>query len=183
MGSIHPVEGKPPQPNFSLHTLAGTSEHPDSRVLGNHEESPWVHAISSNYINSGELHIQSLQLSTNILLYDCKQPSQWFRSKDHGHGRVWTHLLGLNSSKDAIQADIASLFQMNSLWDYSMSFSSGNGMCNARWWESKACSIRSGFRRDPRPTLQTWVKSHRSEERRVGKECSEPCRSRWSPYH
>ena len=23
----------------------------------------------------------------------------------------------------------------------------------------------------------------RSEERRVGKECSEPCRSRWSPYH
>ena len=24
---------------------------------------------------------------------------------------------------------------------------------------------------------------HRSEERRVGKECSLPCRSRWSPYH
>ena len=24
---------------------------------------------------------------------------------------------------------------------------------------------------------------HRSEERRVGIECSEPCRSRWSPYH
>ena len=27
-----------------------------------------------------------------------------------------------------------------------------------------------------------WLKE-RSEERRVGKECSEPCRSRWSPYH
>ena len=26
-------------------------------------------------------------------------------------------------------------------------------------------------------------KMMRSEERRVGKECSEPCRSRWSPYH
>ena len=26
-------------------------------------------------------------------------------------------------------------------------------------------------------------KQSRSEERRVGKECSEPCRSRWSPYH
>ena len=26
----------------------------------------------------------------------------------------------------------------------------------------------------------TW---DRSEERRVGKECSSPCRSRWSPYH
>ena len=25
--------------------------------------------------------------------------------------------------------------------------------------------------------------SVRSEERRVGKECSELCRSRWSPYH
>ena len=25
--------------------------------------------------------------------------------------------------------------------------------------------------------------TERSEERRVGKECSEPCRSRWSPYH
>ena len=25
--------------------------------------------------------------------------------------------------------------------------------------------------------------SDRSEERRVGKECIEPCRSRWSPYH
>ena len=32
-----------------------------------------------------------------------------------------------------------------------------------------------------------WTKKieyeQRSEERRVGKECSEPCRSRWSPYH
>ena len=28
------------------------------------------------------------------------------------------------------------------------------------------------------------VRKHsRSEERRVGKECSLPCRSRWSPYH
>ena len=42
--------------------------------------------------------------------------------------------------------------------------------------------------------LANWVKTQggsqtvaisydRSEERRVGKECSEPCRSRWSPYH
>ena len=27
------------------------------------------------------------------------------------------------------------------------------------------------------------IPDDRSEERRVGKECSEPCRSRWSPYH
>ena len=27
------------------------------------------------------------------------------------------------------------------------------------------------------------LRAGRSEERRVGKECSSPCRSRWSPYH
>src|SRR3546814_14748071 len=27
------------------------------------------------------------------------------------------------------------------------------------------------------------VEVHRSEERRVGKECGSTCRSRWSPYH
>src|SRR3546814_15304615 len=27
------------------------------------------------------------------------------------------------------------------------------------------------------------VRTHRSEERRVGKECVSTCRSRWSPYH
>ena len=30
--------------------------------------------------------------------------------------------------------------------------------------------------------IQT-AKKHRSEERRVGKECLRLCRSRWSPYH
>ena len=29
----------------------------------------------------------------------------------------------------------------------------------------------------------TFAHDQRSEERRVGKECSSPCRSRWSPYH
>ena len=34
-------------------------------------------------------------------------------------------------------------------------------------------------------TLRGWgITVHvRSEERRVGKECYQPCRSRWSPYH
>ena len=30
---------------------------------------------------------------------------------------------------------------------------------------------------------QQAVQDTRSEERRVGKECMEGCRSRWSPYH
>ena len=42
---------------------------------------------------------------------------------------------------------------------------------------------------DLRPTEYRWRFGEisgavaRSEERRVGKECSSPCRSRWSPYH
>ena len=33
-------------------------------------------------------------------------------------------------------------------------------------------------------TKKMWPQKHtRSEERRVGKECSLTCRSRWSPYH
>src|SRR3546814_18930783 len=31
--------------------------------------------------------------------------------------------------------------------------------------------------------LYQAVDGRRSEERRVGKECVRPCRSRWSPYH
>ena len=31
--------------------------------------------------------------------------------------------------------------------------------------------------------LLEGVPGLRSEERRVGKECVQPCRSRWSPYH
>ena len=31
--------------------------------------------------------------------------------------------------------------------------------------------------------MPQFIEPHRSEERRVGKECIPPCRSRWSPYH
>src|SRR3546814_10703894 len=34
-----------------------------------------------------------------------------------------------------------------------------------------------------RPVDFEYVLFHRSEERRVGKECVSTCRSRWSPYH
>ena len=37
--------------------------------------------------------------------------------------------------------------------------------------------------RTERIRLTSAVTVLRSEERRVGKECSSPCRSRWSPYH
>ena len=36
---------------------------------------------------------------------------------------------------------------------------------------------------DARIAVQAEQLGTRSEERRVGKECVQPCRSRWSPYH
>ena len=35
----------------------------------------------------------------------------------------------------------------------------------------------------PNPSHDSKANALRSEERRVGKECGQMCRSRWSPYH
>jgi tartrate dehydrogenase/decarboxylase/D-malate dehydrogenase len=45
------------------------------------------------------------------------------------------------------------------------------------WWDGRADAMAQGY-----PGI-TVDKQHRSEERRVGKECRRLCRSRWSPYH
>src|SRR3546814_16601485 len=49
------------------------------------------------------------------------------------------------------------------------------------------CSANQPFPVRPsaalRPFLAGQALGHRSEERRVGKECVRTCRSRWSPYH
>src|SRR6188508_3556801 len=42
---------------------------------------------------------------------------------------------------------------------------------------------RDGDPRDQRNRHRGDLDGRRSEERRVGKECIEPCRSRWSPYY
>src|SRR3546814_20115595 len=45
---------------------------------------------------------------------------------------------------------------------------------------------QAGFEHDPQQggdTRKEQLGDHRSEERRVGKECVSKCRSRWSPYH
>ena len=45
-------------------------------------------------------------------------------------------------------------------------------------------NLNLGCPADPVPQeIQPLCFLPRSEERRVGKECSSPCRSRWSPYH
>src|SRR3546814_12465952 len=66
-------------------------------------------------------------------------------------------------------------------------------------WSSDVCSsdlysvieatMPTGFARrsrsaaSPPASRQRETGRHRSEERRVGKECVSTCRSRWSPYH
>src|SRR6059058_6508374 len=60
-----------------------------------------------------------------------------------------------------------------------------------RDWSSDVCSSDLPGRRLGRaralahraPHHGRWIFFHRSEERRVGKECVTTCRSRWSPYH
>ena len=50
--------------------------------------------------------------------------------------------------------------------------------------KSSAFMILIGRRRMGKTSLlHHFTKDKRSEERRVGKECVQPCRSRWSPYH
>ena len=46
-----------------------------------------------------------------------------------------------------------------------------------------AVAFGTGTTRDADESLALDVLCDRSEERRVGKECEVPCRSRWSPYH
>ena len=55
----------------------------------------------------------------------------------------------------------------------------GQAIANYANFEKRGFIIKGMF--DINPRLIGLVV--RSEERRVGKECSEPCRSRWSPYH
>src|SRR3546814_6711641 len=49
----------------------------------------------------------------------------------------------------------------------------------AQWREILEAEIRFCFDHSD----GTYGYRRRSEERRVGKECVSPCRSRWSPYH
>ena len=47
----------------------------------------------------------------------------------------------------------------------------------------KSSKISSSYLRANKNFLEKHDVRNRSEERRVGKECTSECRSRWSPYH
>ena len=56
----------------------------------------------------------------------------------------------------------------------------GLGLLQSARAEPAAATPNKGGHRERALTL---IDQAISEERRVGKECSSPCRSRWSPYH
>ena len=83
-----------------MHSIndAGTSEYPDSIVLENHEQSPRVYEISTNYLDSRKSYdrkttIVNTYFSTMIAnnlqnnldpktMTECKQRSDWTQSND-----------------------------------------------------------------------------------------------------
>src|SRR3546814_3996676 len=50
-------------------------------------------------------------------------------------------------------------------------------------WEGSYADLSYGDLWTPEMKGKVMGRPHRSEERRVGKECVSTCRSRWSPYH
>src|SRR3546814_15842172 len=51
------------------------------------------------------------------------------------------------------------------------------------WALGEACRPLATWRTLGAPAARLFMSVNRSEERRVGKECGSPCRSRWAPSH
>src|SRR3546814_15163194 len=51
------------------------------------------------------------------------------------------------------------------------------------WFLSRSADCRIFQEKSARDIILEVFREHRSEERRVGKECVSTCISRWSPYH
>ena len=103
------MDQEDPQPNLTMHNIseAGTSERPDTLVLGDHEESNGVQEISIHYMNTGKSYNRrttiidnyfSATIAENFLndpepktMAECQRRSDW------------------NQWKEAIEAELASL--------------------------------------------------------------------------
>ena len=109
MGSIHPVDGKPPQPSSIVHTMTGISEYLDSTVLGNHEESPRVNNIFRNYIHSGESYnykptTVDIHFSTMIAnnLYNDPDPKTMAMAEFEKHSFGLESIKGCNPRRNSL---------------------------------------------------------------------------------
>ena len=106
--------------------------------------------------------------------HDNSNEAEWLRSAiEHFQGSLTRYAASLtgdaDSARDVVQDTFLRLCEQKP--------KQLNG-CLAEWLftvcRHRALDVR---RKEGRMTAL------RSEERRVGKECSSPCRSRWSPYH
>src|SRR3546814_19249253 len=93
-------------------------------------------------------------------------------------GRLAGFTAGLGAAlADTVFGFIAA-FGLTLVWDFLMA--------NAQWFAlgGGIFLIYIGIAEwRTRPSDPKLAEPPRSEERRVGKECVSPCRSRWSPYH
>ena len=106
MDIIHPVDDQHPHLSSTVHTNidAGTSEHPNSIVIGNHDGSERVDEISISYINYGESFDQnttivdtyfSSKIANNLhidpdpnTMAECEKHSDWIQLKDAIHAEI-----------------------------------------------------------------------------------------------
>src|SRR3546814_13148223 len=82
-------------------------------------------------------------------------------------------------SSDVCSSDLGELKPVaGGVFDFTSGRIIGDGIRDGR-----DPQIVAGRGYDHNFVLDKGVTGQRSEERRVGKECVSPCRSRWSPYH
>ena len=109
MDIIYSVDDQHPHPSSTVHTNidTGTSEHHNSIVMGNHDESEKVDEISINYIDSEESFDQKTTIvdtyfSSKIAndLHNDPDPKTTVECRKRSDWTQW---------KDAIQAELCSL--------------------------------------------------------------------------
>ena len=90
-----------------------------------------------------------------------------------------------NDNNDDTDNDNTDNYDDNALWQGTRvdgdqsEVISNRGILNAIGWMQGPTIIEE----DNQACVYASEAKHRSEERRVGKECVGKCRSRWSPYH
>ena len=90
-------------------------------------------------------------------------------------GRISPNCLGLwnNEQRDAFAHIVTFIRSQGAVAGIQVGHSGRKGSTARPWEGGKGLTKEQGG----------WDPVARSEERRVGKECTEQCRSRWSPYH
>src|SRR3546814_11658222 len=89
-------------------------------------------------------------------------------------------------SSDVCSSDLADLLALRGDDPYLQGLDNDLRELLLSWFDTGFLDLRAIDWNSPASLLEKLVAYeavHRSEERRVGKECVSTCRSRWSPYH